>query len=133
MNDFTIGFIMMTAAAIMGVIMTVRGWRTISRLSDGLRSAKESMANMASRLESQRSDARMWSDVSFTIMAALKGKAIVRDNPKAGCYEVWHVADDDNNSQVCTAVYPYNSDNPDDKEYKRIHTEEVAEKLNEKP
>lgn len=35
--------------------------------------------------------------------------------------------------KVDIARYHYNPEDPDDREYKRIHAEEVAEKLSEKP
>lgn len=39
----------------------------------------------------------------------------------------------DRNHTLCISKIYYNPADPDDRDYKRIHAEEIAEKLNEKP
>lgn len=122
MTPIELSLIVMTAAAIGGIYTSCRNLSKLQKLSD-------TMAEGKRKLDEIRSDAERWKDTTVAIMDALATEAYVMEDCGNHCFMVTFDTGDGSVSLFC---YSYNPCDPDDREYKRIHAEEVAEKLNEK-
>ncbi len=123
MTPIELSLIVMTAAAIGGIYTSCRNLSKLQKLSDTIAESKR-------QLDEIRSDAEQWKDTTVAIMDALEAEASLREDCDNHCFMVTFNTEGGSVSPFC---YSYNPCDPDDREYKRIHAEEVAEKLNEKP
>lgn len=123
MTPIELSLIVMTAAAIGGICISCRNFSRLQKLSDTIAESKR-------QLDEIRSDAEQWKDTTVAIMDALATDAYVMEDCGNHCFMVTFDTGDGSVSLFC---YSYDPSDPDDREYKRIHAEEVAEKLNEKP
>ena len=123
MTPIELSLIVMTAAAIGGISISCRNFSRLQKLSDTIAESKR-------QLDEIRSDAEQWKDTTVAIMDALETEASIMEDCGNHCFMVTFDTGDGSVSLFC---YSYDPSDPDDREYKRIHAEEVAEKLNEKP
>ena len=123
MTPIELSLIVMTAAAIGGIYTSFRNFSQLKKLSD-------TIAESERELDEIKSDAERWRDTTVAIMDAFKTEASLREDCVNHCFMVSFATEDGSVSPFC---YSYDPSDPDDREYKRIHAEEVAEKLNEKP
>ena len=123
MTPIELSLIVMTAAAIGGIYTSCRNFSKLQQLSDAMAAGKR-------KLDEIRSDAEQWRDTAVAIMDAFETEASLIEDCDNHCFMVTFNTEDGSVSPLC---YSYDPSDPDDREYKRIHAEEVAEKLNEKP
>lgn len=109
----------------------------IRRLKKELRSANEGL-DESDRLNRALNEKIAFQDKitndcmcrAFKFLAAQSSPAEIEETEYPSMFEV--VRKQDDAKVVCKTIY-YDPSDPDDREYKRIHAEEVAEILNEKP
>lgn len=122
MTPIELSLIVMMAAAIGGIYTSCRNLSKLQKFSDTIAEGKR-------KLDEIRSDAERWRDTTVAIMDALETEAYIMED--CGNHR-FMVTFDTEDGSVSTFCYSYDPSDPDDREYKRIHAEEVAEKLNEK-
>uniref|UniRef100_A0AAU8AUT6 Uncharacterized protein n=1 Tax=Dulem virus 40 TaxID=3145758 RepID=A0AAU8AUT6_9CAUD len=123
MTPIEISLIVMTAAAIGGICASCRNFQRLQKLSDTIEENKR-------QLDEIRSDAEQWKDTTVAIMDALATEAYVMEDCGNHCFMVTFDTGDGSVSPFC---YSYDPNDPDDRKYKLLHAQEVADKLNEKP
>lgn len=109
----------------------------IRRLKKALRSANEGLDEsdrlnraLNEKIASQDKNIGDCMCRAFKFLAAQSSPAEIEETEYPSMFEV--VRKQDDAKVVCKTIY-YDPSDPDDREYKRIHAEEVAEILNEEP
>ena len=109
-----IGFGLMTVATVVALIGNHRLIKSLRKASDSLKEANEKLKE-AHKLE-------------LEYLGSIHNQVTVREN--SGKFSIFRESE---NFRFLVACYYYDPNDPNDREYIRIHAEEVAEKLNEKP
>lgn len=120
-----IAFGAMTGVAVAGWVINRRLERALKEAADEMRSGAEILGECGNRLLE-------YADYKLAEKTSRMSETLVEERPDAPapCFAVYREA---RGIKFDVVQLCYDPTDPDDREYKRVHAEEVAEMLNEKP
>lgn len=116
-----IGFSLMTVGAVALYVCNRRLIKALRKASDSLKEANEKLKEANEKLKTSR-------EHELEYLDSIHNRVVVVE--RTGYFSIFR---ESKSGRILITRYYYDPNDPDDREYIRIHAEEVAEKLNEKP
>lgn len=121
MTFIYIGFGLMTVAAVVLYVANHKLIKSLRKVNDFLKETSEKLKEANEKLKTAREHELEYLDSILNRVTVVE---------RMGYFSIFREC---KSGRILITRYYYNPYDPDDREYIRIHAEEVAEKLNERP